>query len=336
MKFSNSITVVGTFIIFLLFASSCDSKQNVNDKVRSIGNTSEILVVVENEEQWENAIGNVIREYLGRSQYGLNQEEPIFNLAHVQKNSFNDLFKKHRNILIVDIDKNAKKPKIELSEDLWAKPQKIFKVIAPSAQDFKTVFENNAEFLRIKYSQAERERILNVFRTTSPNKITAQIAEKFGLKLTIPRDFYVAKSEPDFMWIRKETEAFSQGIIIFAEPYKDTAQFSTASIIARMNRFQKQFVPGAIDGSYMSTDIEYVPPKSGVVDDFFTDYAVETRGLWKVEGDFMSGPFLSYTFLDNRNNKIVTLMGYVYKPNKEKRDLLRQLEAILYSARFNS
>jgi len=29
----------------------------------------------------------------------------------------------------------------------------------------------------------------------------------------------------------------------------------------------------------------------------------------------------------------MTLLGYVYKPNKDKRDLLRQLEAILYSTK---
>ena len=56
----------------------------------------------------------------------------------------------------------------------------------------------------------------------------------------------------------------------------------------------------------------------------------------EVEGDYMSGPFVSYTFVEPNSNNIVTLMGYVYLPNKEKRDLLRQLEAILYSARFNS
>lgn len=328
------------FIPFVLFFSiiftSCDSYKNRSSKVRSIGNTSEVLVVVENEQQWENSVGKVIREQLGHPQYGLNQDEPVFKLAHVQKNSFNELFQKHRNILIIDIDKNAKEPKIVLQEDYWSKPQKIFKIVAPSVGEFKTVFEQNAETFKLKYNQAERARILTVFSTTSPNKVTNEVTEQFGLNMTIPREFFVAKTESDFMWIRKETEAFSQGIIIFSEPYQDTAQFSSISIISRTNRFQQRFVPGAIDGSYMATDDKYVPPQSLIVTDYITDYAIETRGLWKVEGDFMSGPFLSYTFLDPSSSQIITLMGYVYQPNKEKRDLLRQLEAILYSVQFNS
>lgn len=336
MKQMNTTLIATLFISVVVVFSSCDQNRDRSAKVRSIGNTSEILVVVENEQQWENSIGRVIKENLGRSQYGLNQEEPIYDLAHIQKNSFNDLFKKHRNILIIDIDKNVTQPKIELREDYWSKPQKLIKITAASANEFNTVFAQNAETFRLKYNQAERERILTVFSATSPNKTTNQITEQFGLNLTMPREFYVAKTETDFMWIRKETEAFSQGIIIFSDPYQDTAQFSQASIVARTNRFQKRFVPGAIEGSFMATDEEYVPPVSEIITDFITDYAIETRGLWRVEGDFMSGPFLSYTFVNPNNNNIVTLMGYVYQPNKNKRDLLRQLEAILYSAQYSS
>jgi hypothetical protein len=77
-----------------------------------------------------------------------------------------------------------------------------------------------------------------------------------------------------------------------------------------------------------------MPPQTKIVTDFFTDYAVEMRGLWRVEHDFMGGPFVSYTFVDWRKNQIVTVFGYVYQPNKAKRNLLRQVEAIIYSTRF--
>ena len=314
--------------------SSCEQNRNRSDKVRSIGNTSEILVVVENEQQWENSIGKVIREYLGREQYGLNQPEPVFHLAHINKNSLSDLLKKHRNLLIVDIEKGIDKPKIESSVDLWAKPQQIIKITAPASHEFVNVFENNAEAFEQMYSKTERDRILTVFRTSSNNKVTKEVKSEFDLKMTIPREFYAAKSESNFMWIRKEVEKFSQGILIISEPYQDTAQFSQRSIVSRINRNMQQYVPGSVEGSYMITDDEFVLPKSTVAPDFVADYTIETCGLWKVEKDFMGGPFVSYTFLDTRNNNIITLLGYVYQPNRTKRDLLRQLEAILYSTQF--
>jgi hypothetical protein len=119
-----------------------------------------------------------------------------------------------------------------------------------------------------------------------------------------------------------------------SQPYQDTAQFSQESIIARINLAMNQYIPGSVDGSFMTTDDEFVTPLSEVVTDFITDYSIETVGLWKVENDFMGGPFISYTFIDERSNHIVTILGYVYQPNKTKRDLLRQLEAIIYSTEF--
>jgi hypothetical protein len=54
-----------------------------------------------------------------------------------------------------------------------------------------------------------------------------------------------------------------------------------------------------------------------------------------VENDFMGGPFVSYTFVDEKRNRVVTLDGYVYAPNAPKRDLMIQLESIMYSMKLD-
>jgi hypothetical protein len=58
------------------------------------------------------------------------------------------------------------------------------------------------------------------------------------------------------------------------------------------------------------------------------------RGLWKVHGDFMGGPFVSVTTLDPIRGRVLTLEGYIYAPRKDKRELMRQVEAMIYSVRF--
>jgi len=55
------------------------------------------------------------------------------------------------------------------------------------------------------------------------------------------------------------------------------------------------------------------------------------RGLWKVQNDFMGGPFVNVSFLDSVNNRIICMDAYVYRPNKDKRELLRELEAVMYT-----
>ena len=61
---------------------------------------------------------------------------------------------------------------------------------------------------------------------------------------------------------------------------------------------------------------------------------VEMRGFWEVANDFMGGPFVSYTTLDERTGQLFTLDCYVYSPKYGKRNFLRPLEHIVYGVSF--
>jgi hypothetical protein len=62
----------------------------------------------------------------------------------------------------------------------------------------------------------------------------------------------------------------------------------------------------------------------------------ETKGTWQLENDYMSGPFINYSILDKKNNRILVLEGFCYAPSKEKRDLMFELEAIIKSVKFEN
>ena len=95
--------IIGLMAISIFFGlQSCEPKVGKNDKVRSIGNTSEVLVVMQNNQQKDGKIGLVIEEFLGKEQYGLLQAEPIFDIAYITVKNFSSMFKKHRNILIIN------------------------------------------------------------------------------------------------------------------------------------------------------------------------------------------------------------------------------------------
>ena len=66
-------------VIFIVFAiNACNEPQQ--RIARSVGATSEILVVTQNPKQWEGAEGEAIRNYLGQEQYGLPQSEPYYRI----------------------------------------------------------------------------------------------------------------------------------------------------------------------------------------------------------------------------------------------------------------
>ena len=300
----------------------------------SIGSTAEVLVVIQNDQQWNGPIGQIIRKDLAADMYGMPQKEQLFKLLHIQSDNFSDIFQKQRNIFIVNINPKVKEPKVTATYDKWAAPQIIFTLTAPSPEVFVKVFQDKKDYFINKYMDFERKRIQKVFSTSLDDKVMKTIKKNFSFTLNVPTGFYVAKSGPHFMWIRHEANRYSQGILIIAIPYKDTAQFSRDKILDVIQRFQLHQIPGPTNGSYMSIDRKFVIPKAKRITDFPTGFAVEIRGLWRVEHDFMGGPFVSYTFVNKNTNELVTLFGYVYYPNHQKRDLLLQVEAILYSVKF--
>ena len=50
-----------------------------------------------------------------------------------------------------------------------------------------------------------------------------------------------------------------------------------------------------------------------------------------MEGDAMGGPFISHTLDDSIRHRVITVEGFVYAPEMKKRNLMRQLEAVLYT-----
>lgn len=320
--------------LLLFVASSCFDQNDGPKKDRSAGGTSEILVVTQNDEQWSGMIGDSIRNFFLQAQYGLPQPEALNKLAHINVSGFNDMFKKHKCILIVEINLNLKEPVVETGEDLWAAPQRVVKIIAPSRTSWCETFNTQKEAYKVMYDKVERARILSVLRPSNDVKITQRIKDKFGFDMIIPSGFFISKEESDFMWIRKELEKNSFGIFIYTTPYKDTIQLERDNLVTVRDRMMQRYVPGPSEGSFMTTEKEFVPPMLNYISTFPTGFAAEMRGMWCLVGDYMAGPFVSYTFPDNRTGNLVTLEGYIYYPNHDKRDDLLQVQSLIYSIKM--
>jgi len=320
-------------IVVVCMTVSCEQHTR-SGKDRSIGGTAEIVVVTQNDEQWNGMIGDSIRHFFLDYQYGLPQPESRCDVAHINVAGFSDMFKKHKCILEVEINPSLEKAVAETAEDLWAAPQRYVKISAPNATTWVDLFENQKEVYLQWFDKVERARILNVFRPTADQAIADAIAKKFGFTMVVPQGFYIAKDEPDFMWLRKELERSSADLVLYQMPYRDTAQFNLGSLIAMRNMMEGRYIPGPSEGSYMSTETEELPPLLTNVHDFPAGYTMELRGMWRVENNYMGGPFVSYTFADSRTGNLVTVEGFYYEPNQKKRNALLQLESILYSLNF--
>ena len=330
-----NIRLIAAMLIFLTSFSSCvDEKSSEAKKARSVGGSSEILMVTQNDEQWNGQMGQSVRDFFEQEQYGLPQPEKNFKVAHINLDALNDMFKKHRNLIIAKIDKDIKNPLVETQRNLDSEPQFVIRITASSPESWVRAFETQKDGLKLIFDDNERKRFQEYFRPMRDSKIMDHLKKRFGVTMPIPEGYVISVDKEDFMWIRNEDKDKSLAFLIYELPYNDTADLNLDNIIKVRDSIVKKYIPGPIDGSYMTTDKEFVKPVSKALPDFPAGYAVETRGMWNVVGDFMAGPFVSYSIVDPTSSKIVTAEGWIYYPNKEKRDLLRQQESILYSLKF--
>ena len=323
-----------TFAIALVaILVSCKNK-NGQSVDRSVGGTSEVLFVTQNDEQWNGQMGQVVRDFFEQEQYGLPQPEKTFRVAHINIDALNDMFKKHRNLIIAEIVPELPNPIIE-SQYVWkAKPQYAIRIKAKDAETWVKIFDDQKDELKKIFDKNERARFMDFFRPMANAKVMETLKNVYGFTMTVPEGYYVATNKDYCTWLRKEEVDKSFGLIVYQLPYKSTDDLNEENLIATCDSVLKKYIPGPADGSYMALDTEFVPPYFEIIPDFPAGYAVEMRGQWKTEGEFMGGPYVAYTIINPDATKLITVMGYIYYPNKPKRDLLRQVETIIWSLKF--
>lgn len=333
------ITMKKLSIITLVLAlaavlPSCLNKKVDNRKDRSVGGTSEVLFVTQNDEQWNSQMGEAVRGFFEQEQYGLPQPEKTFRVAHININALNDMFQKHRNLIIGEIVPELPNPIIESQNDWQSAPQYAIKIKAKDAETWVKVFDSQKYNLKTIFDKNERARFMDFFRPMANVKAMETLKNTYGFTMTVPEGYYVAVNQDHFTWLRKEETDKSFGLLICQLPYKSTDDFGEERIQKVCDSVMQKYVPGPTDGSYMTLDKEFIKPVFQIVPDFPATYAVEMRGLWKTEGEFMAGPYVAYTFVNPQSNRITTVLGFIYYPNKAKRDLLRQVESIIWSLKF--
>ncbi|MFV0378665.1 MAG: DUF4837 family protein [Mangrovibacterium sp.] len=316
-------------ICLLVLLSSCSDNSNLKKKVT--GKAGEMVIVIP-KETWEGPVGEEMRKVLAQPQLFLPQEEPIFDLISVPPVAFKDIFNSNRSILNVRISPNTDTTKVEFKKDIWAWPQSVVNIQAKSSDEFIDLFKQNSDKIVAYMLKGERERLLTNYEKYSDKAIRAAIEKKFNIEITLPVGFKIANQGTDYMWLRYDTPDIMQGIAIYAFPYTSDSTFTNHYLVEKRDSLSKIYVGGPTAGSYMTTERLIEPGYS--VFTFNNNYASEMRGLWRVEGDFMGGPFLSLAVLDASNNRVVVAEGFVYAPRFDKRNYLRQVEAMIYSIKL--
>jgi hypothetical protein len=321
------------FLLAVSFLFSCNPKGQVSMMKNVTGKAGEMVIVV-NKNIWDGDVDSLFSAILTQDQIGLPQPEPIFDLLQIPNEAFTDIFKTTRNLILIKIDASTDSSKVTFGRDIYAYTQAVVSISAKNKSSLLALFKSHSDKIIGFFLNAERDRLVQSYAKYNEKQVSEQTSKQFGFTLTVPPGFTVAKATEDFMWLRYETPEISQGILIYTYPYTSDSTFTEDFLRARRNIFLKRNVPGPIPGSYMTT--ETMVPLLFNTFKMNGNYAAELRGQWKLENDFMGGPFVNLSILDVLQNRVVTLDGFVYAPSKDKRNFLRQVEAMLHSIKFDN
>lgn len=291
------------------------------------GAAGEVLLVMDHS-IWKDAPGQLIKEILEQEYPALPQPEPLFDLVQINPAAFDNLFQHHRTIIIASVGSEYSEAKIAFYENLWAKPQFVVKLNAPDNQSLIDLVKKESGRLVSNIQHYDRKRLIDVYKDSKDLEIK-NLVSKFQIKLAVPRGYKIDLVKENFASLSIETPKTSQVIFIYEYPYLSDNQLETNSIIEKRNEFLQKYTKGSRTGSYMTT-APLFPPMSYDLVKNGKNY-IEVRGLWDLVKGFMGGPFISHTTIDKARNRVVVVEGYVYNPNQKKRNLMRQMEAIVYS-----
>ena len=330
MNFKFTHTLIA--ILAVVFTVSCSSDATHMHK-NITGRAGELVVVI-SKDSWEGKPGKLIRETLAQPHVGLPQDEALFDVIDVPHAAFKDIFKRTRNIVQTTISSTIEKPGVTFKDDIWAYPQATVHIKAKNADQFEELINENKDKILSYFLAAEKERITMSYKRIYEKGVYNVLNRDFAVTMKVPPGFVIVEQKKDFIWFKYETPEISQGIVLYTFPYVSDSAFTVNYQLPMRDSLLKSNVPGPLDGSYMSTEKRF--EQTNNIFQHNGNYASEMRGLWRLENDFMGGPYLALSELDAANQRIITAFAYVYAPSKDKRNFLRQMEAMIYSLKLNN
>lgn len=316
-------------ITFLLISCVGNDKMILRE---SIGKINKVMVVAKISD-WTGDVGEEIRSSFGELMVGLPQSEPILSVSQVAPNGFSSMMKASRNILIIS---EGETENFSVKKNLYANPQTIVYVQAKDDASIIKILQEHKKEIRRIFLDADLDFTQKIFQKEKVDENQYNTVKNLGLSLTIPNKFKTVDDTGDFLWLRNHlksgiAKSGSNNILIYSVPLKDKTTVSD-SIISVRNRIGKKYIPGSKEGMYMITEKAYTPFTFDATIDGKKAY--ETRGKWEVKDDFMAGPFLNYTVIDEKNNRLIVFEGFTYAPSVSKRAFLFELEAIAKSMKI--
>lgn len=342
-------------LVSVLYLSSCDLEKTAKMKAnlpKANGKAGQIIVVMDSA-QWEGKIGKAMRTTFHEQVPYLPRQESKFSLSHIDPTDFQSILKKQKNIIFVtvldDKSKGSRKLKTYFTkeslkmieddptlfmyakQDEFAQGQEVLHLFGETEAVLLQNIEANKAILQKHFLDIEGKRLYKSLYAAKVEKgISSHIKDKLGCDLKVPFGFEIALEDDDFVWLRNFSPDVDKSIFISWKEYTSENMFSMDSLLALRTDLSKPYILYKPEDpeSFMLTETANFDVFRKEIN-FKNHYAVELRGLWRVNQYYMGGPFVSYAMVDESSNRLYYIEAFLYSPGKPQRDYMRELDTII-------
>ena len=281
------------------------------------------------------------------------QPEKLFTIIRISVNQL-DNFKNMKNIIFVAplnsksetskfintvIDSTVKNKIMSDSNaivrkyNLWAKDQLAMVLTAPDMKGLISKISRNGSNLLYSFQKISDNRLFESLYNAQyeQKKVEGKFLKDYGWVIYVQADFKVAINDSvnHFVWLRRSPgSSMERWIFVHWIDNASPLYLNADSIKAIRNRMTKKYYQTASDSGYVVIAQDYYTTSEV---NFNGRYALLTQGLWDLNIKGMGGPFVNYTFYDEKTHRIYMLDGSVFAPRYYKRNLIQQMDVTLQS-----
>jgi hypothetical protein len=347
------------FALLLLVSCTDDVQKTLQPTPSAFGKINS-LVVIADSSTWEAGVGDSVAYFFEAPYIILPQPEPIFDVRFIEPERIaaEPSWGQLRNYVVLADLSDTDSPTTQMvmndlsdakiqqvreegfgtavARNKWATGQQLVYIMGETHNELlngmSSVYPGVVK--RIQQGEDERMRVTTWFEGTN-RKLGDTVREVAGAYLDVPGGYdRVPLDAEDVVWLRKEVQGASLNIMVTKVPYRDQAQLSKEGLKEIRNRVGREYVSSTTDDTYMRINDEDLP--------LFTEatelngaFAIEGRGIWEIENDYLAGPFVSYLLNDTSSNELVLVDGFVYAPGRKKRDLMEEVVQVIRTAEVN-
>lgn len=250
----------------------------------------------------------------------LPQPEPQFDAVKMKLSEYKSAIKKNSTVLI-DIDrKKHHSPTVT-----WQTENGTIQVFlnADSRESLANAIDSLGETMRRLLLRHEMVLAAAQLRAKHNPKAEEKVKETTGVEMLIPADMQKSKQGEQFIWLTNDALTGMQSICVYSYP---GSSLNAERALAMRDSVMRVNIEGETEGMHMTTTSGSVT--SRLMKNKGREVLVQ-RGLWEMKGDAMGGPFVSRSYVDSASHRIVVKEAFVYAPERKKRNLIRQVEAVI-------